>query len=313
MKTLIVLGTVACFVFILNSVFAIFGTPTIAHFESKNGLLKKHADSIHENATGLQHFEDFEDFEDFEALEAEYFEHAEKLKARGKSPQKAGEMAQLRMRGKYGKKFDTAMQKVASGSPNVSPISSSAVFDISVKRDTINIVGISLPVPLFGAIHFNARYNTIINQFLPAGITISGIAVNANGDVIITYFNGAVSDTVTISCNQIPYITFLDGSKLNAQRVSKTLYSISDVTQITQFNETFKTAYKTIYGKNGGNDLSLSSTNNPYITNFPVREVTQAYTLNYETCLILGIKAVAGFSVNLNMFIAKFERTNVNA
>jgi hypothetical protein len=309
MKTLIVISSVACLVFILNSIFAITGNP-VAHFEGKKGLLKKHADNIHANASSLQHFEDFEDFE---SLENEYFEHAEKLKARGHSPQKAGELAHSRMQGKYGKRFDTAMSKVSTMGASISPISSSAVFDISITRNTANIAATSLPVPLFGAIHFNARYNTIINQFLPAGITISGIAVSANGDVVISYTNGAVTDTVTISCNQIPYITFLDGSKLNAQRVSKTLYSISDVTQITQFNELFKTAEKTIYGKSGGNDLSLSSTNNPYITNFPVREVNQAYSLNYETCLVISIKAVASFSVNLNMFIAKFNRTNIVA
>lgn len=311
MKILIALGCIASLVFILNSVFALTGYTPVQHFDSiKSKLLKKHADTIHENATGLQHFEDFEDYE---SLENEYFEHAEKLKARGNSPQRAGELAHSKMKGKYGKRFDVAMAKVAGATASISPISSSAVFDITVLRNTINLVGVSLPVPLFGAIHFNARYNNIITQFLPAGITISGIAVSSNGSVVISYTNGAVTDTVTVSCNQIPYITFLDGSKLNAQRVSKTLYSISDVTQITQFNELFKTQEQTIYGKSGGNDLSLSSTNNPYITNFPVREVNQAFTLNYETCLVIGIKATAGFSVNLNMFISKFQRTNLTA
>lgn len=294
---------------IAESVQSFTGFSLLNHFENqKNKLMKKHLDNIHRNATSLSHYD-----EDFDDYESDYFDHVEKYKRQGKSPERAHASAYSKMEMQHGSKFTNAMRKGNSTQLQHGNKKVSAQFDIKITRNTANIVGIDLPVPLFGAIHYNARYLSIIPSFLPAGVLLSGIAIDNNGNVVFTYTQNATgfTDTITVGCNQIPYITFLDGSKLNAQKVSKTLYQISNVNFLNQFGSLFKTFEKGIYGKLDGNDISVSATNLPNITNFVAREVKTGFNITYENSVVIGIIAQAGFIVTLSMDVSKYDRTNL--
>lgn len=281
---------------------------------------KSHLSTVHNKARNLEHYEDDDDenfdVEDFEveAYEAEYLEHVEKFKKR-MNPASAKAAAHKVMSNKHGKKFQAAMRtksagKAKPGSLGQNPLyDAAAQFDLTVTRVSANIAT-ALTVPLFGSLHFDAKYLSIMGAYLPAGVTITTIAINSTGDVVFTLTDGVGTDTIKISCTQIPYITFLNALNYSAMRLSKVRYAISDITKLAQFNQPFETYYKTIFGKHGGNGLSLAAVNDPKYLNNGVRDLDNTIDINNETAVIIGIINTAGFSVCISSFVQAYDRTN---
>lgn len=313
--------------FLIGVVFLAFGkTPAVENFET-DARMKKHLNTIHKKASSLEHFdEDFEDFdgenyEDFEdeAYETEFLEHAEKLKKRGVVPTKARQGAYAKMTAKYGTRFKKAMSRASKkGSSSLigkNPFyDASAMFDIIIKRKSVNIAQ-ALPVPLFAAIHYNAKYKSVIGQYLPSNISITTIAVDSNGNVIVTYTNSVddAVDTVEISCVQVPYITFLGASQFNAMRIGKFRYQLSDATQLTQFNQIFDVVEKTLFGKGSQNQVSVGAFKDPRQYQAGIIDVDNAIDINLETGIVVGLIAVDEFSTTLSCFVERFNRTNTKA
>jgi len=297
------------------SIVAFFTPKTVFNFE---GRMKSNIDKLHRKASELNHFdENYENLEDFEDFSTEYFEHVDKLKKMGVPPQKAKENAHKTMTAKHGKRYTNAVAKstktanqLIGGNPQYA---SAAQFDITIKRITRNIQN-ALIVPLFAGIHFNARYYTLINQFLPPNITISGIATDTQGNVIITFTDSvaAVSDNVMISCNQVPYITFLTATNFDLMRITKFRYAIGDVTQQTQFDQRFSVATKSLFGKSGSQDLTVSSYLDPKQFQQKVIDVDNAIDIDKETGIFVGIiqGAADGFSITLNQFVQFYKKHN---
>ncbi len=308
MKILLALAAV---VFCLNQVVALTGVNPL---ENIGGNMKNNLDRVHKNASGLSHYDEAESFE-MENLQDEFLNHVEQYK-RKMDDSSARSMAYSKMATKHGGKFDRAMTNLSRKSSTqmvgTDPYyDAKAMFDINILRNTANIAA-ALPVPIFGALHYNARYISILPQFLPAGIVLTSITLDASGNLNFLYTQtaGGAADIINVSCAQVPYITFLDASKFNSQTIGKTRLQISDITKVVQFNQVFETYTKTLYGKHGGNGISLASTNDP--KNYPngARDVNQAYDTDGETAIIVGIIPVAAFTVSLNMFVQKYNRSN---
>ncbi len=314
MKTLLILTL--CLV-ALNSVCSVFGYNPVEHL---GGNMKKNLDRVHSKASDLQHYdEDFDggmDSFELENLEDEFLDHVEKLKAKGRPDAQARSVAYAKMQNKHGGKFDRGMAQLSrkkSGQMvgNDPYYDAKAMFDINILRNTANIA-VALPVPLFGALHYNAKYISLLPQYLPAGVVLTSITVDASGNLNFLYTQtaGGATDIINVSCAQVPYITFLDASKFNSQTIGKTRIQISDITKVVQFNQIFETYTKTLYGKHGGNGISLASTNDP--KNYPngARDVNQAYDTDGETAVIVGIINVAAFTVSMNMYVQRYNRSN---
>lgn len=292
-----------------------FFTPSkfIFDFETR---MRNNVNKLHAKANQLNHFEEgFDNLEDFEDFESEYFEHVDKLKKMGVPQQKAKEQAHRSMVQKHGSTYTRAVAKASKTSNQLvganPKYSSSAQFDVTIKR-LGNKIDASLIVPLFAGIHFNARYFTLINQFLPPNVIISGISTDTSGNVIISYTDSISqnTDNVMISCNQVPYITFLAATNFDLMRITKFRYQISDVAQQIQFGERFAVATKSLFGKSGSQDVSVSSYLDPNQFQQKVIDVDNAIDIDKETGLFIGIIPVAGFSITLNQFVQFYKKHN---
>ncbi len=316
MKTLIV---ICLSLFALNGLCSLFGINPMEHF---SGNMKENLDRVNKNASRLEHYdEDFDgNLEDFELenFQDEYLDHVERLKKKMPDSE-ARKRGYAKMQLKHGGKFDRAMTQLSrkkSGQMVGSDpyYDAKAMFDINILRNTANI-NVALPVPIFGALHYNAKYLSILPQYLPAGIVLTSITIDASGNLNFLYTQTATgfTDIINVSCAQVPYITFLGASNFNAQTIGKTRMQISDITKVVQFNQIFETYTKTLYGKHGGNGISLASTNDP--KNYPngARDVNQAYDTDGETALVIGIIPVVAFTVSLNMFVQRYNRLSTRA
>lgn len=308
---------------------AIFAAPlkraAAEHFEHWNpdGTAKSHLEQVNRKARTLEHYEDLDTDEDFEiedfeqeAFEQEFLEETEYFKRRkGANPTQARALAYKKLSNKHGRKFQKAMSKKSLKNANPGAIGTNpfydaaAQFDITITRNTVTIAS-ALTVPLFASVHFDAKYLSIMGSYLPAGVTITTIAITSTGDVTFTLNSGANNDTITVSCTQIPYITFLNALNYTAMRLSKIRYSISDVTKLQQFNQPFEVYSKSIFGKHGGNGLSLAAVNDPKNLNNGVRDLDNTIDINNETAVIIGIINTAGFSVCISAWVQGYNRTN---
>lgn len=287
--------------------------PSISNYETR-GLMKKNIKKIHEDVSDLEHFD--ENFDDYEENYEEEFENfARQYKRNGMSDAKARQASYNKMSAKHGTRFERSVVKAGNASHNIkgSPVGGGvALFDLILKRDSVNI-GYALPVPLFGALHKDSLYNGIIQQYMPNGVTLTGITYNANGDLVFKYTEGSSNDTITVSCVQTPYVTFLNASQFNPMSIERFRYQISDVAQLAQFSQRFEVATKSLFGKAGQNQVSVGAQKRPDQFQAGIIDVDYVIHLNGESAIVVGLVNVAGFSVTLSCTVSKYKRSNINA
>lgn len=289
------------------------GNVSVEHF---GGRMNEHLDNVNRKASSLEHYDEVNDYE-AENYENEFLETVEHFKKRN-TPAAARQMAYNKLSQKHGPRFDAAIAKAQSKS-NTGRVGSNpfydaaAQFDIKVTRNTVNIP-FALNVPLFGTMHYNAKYLSVMGNFMPNGVVFTSISVDALGRVVMvfTYTVTNVSDTLTVECTQVPYITFLSALNYNAMRLSKIRYAISDVTKITQFSQPFEVYSKTIFGKHGGNGISLASVNDPKSLNTGVRDIDNSIDVDNSTCIVVGIINEPNFSITLSSFVQQYNRISSN-
>lgn len=290
----------------------------------KNGRsrMSSHLENVDKMARSLEHFdenfdENFDDFET-EAFEGEYMEAVEHYKKR-LTPESARRAAYQKMASKHGTQKTNRMVSKISKGHSTSTIGknpfydAAAQFDLTITRDTANIA-MALTVPLFASVHYNAKYMSVMGNYLPNGVSIQSIGVNAKGDVVFTmvYSVTGATDTITVACTQVPYITFLSALNYNAMKLNKVRYAISDVTKLTQFSQPFEVYTKTIFGKHNGNGVSLAAVNNPQWQKEGVRDLDNAIDIDNSTAVVIGMINVAGFSVTLSSFVQTYNRISAH-
>ncbi len=191
-----------------------------------------------------------------------------------------------------------------------------AQFNITVTRNSNNIAQ-TLPVAIFGAADINNGYTNILNSALGAGTTITSVAMGtANGtaqgnNVVITYVNGANSDTVTISSDTYPYTSLLDATRTDMFKMSKVRYTISDATQLAQFNQTFTFVSNSMFGSRTSNNVSVGAYRSPEQFQTAIIDLNGEFDIDKETSIQTGIIQTAGvFSFTISAFVQKFYRQN---
>lgn len=191
-----------------------------------------------------------------------------------------------------------------------------AQFNITVTRNT-NTIAQALPVAIFGAADINNGYSNILNASLGAGTTITSVAMGtANGtaqgnNVVITYLNGANSDTVTISSDTYPYTSLLDATRTDMFKMSKVRYSISDSAQLAQFNQGFNFVSNSMFGSRTSNNVSVGAYRSPDQFQTAIIDLNGEFDIDKETSIVTGIIQTAGvFSFTISAFVQKFYRQN---
>lgn len=301
---------------IFTAFFAFFATKA-EHFDRS---LTSTFDNIHRKvAEGLEHFdENYEDLEDYEAenLETEYFQEVEHYRKKGLNQGQAMASAKNSMINRHGsRKFNSAMNKQAKKKAGlVQDVRSSgklqASFDIVITRNSNNLSE-NLPVPLFGVAHAQSNYKQIVSGSLPAGISISGIVTNAQGDYVISYTDGTLTDTITIHCNQTPYATFLFATATDTIRMYKNRYTITDTAVQGCYDQEYLVVKKSLFGRKEEETVTINTFKNPSQFQNGIIDIDAEASIDKDRAIVHTIiKHTGSYSVQMSFFVDRYFKLN---
>lgn len=296
-----------------------------------------------EDADFLEMAEDFDslseqDLDDLDAEEAEEFaEYADALEmAERKMGKRKVAVAKHTAKKKHGIKSTKSTQRklapvggggswtkkgLATNAPptfgtpsyiNLMMTQSKGDLNITISRATANIA-FPLPVVLFGLQGFASSYISMIKQYLPAGTTMVA-TTSANGDVLLTFTQGANVDivTITLTGSQISYSEFLQSMN---QNYFKTRYIrqeyVNDANLLSAVSQTINFGLLSALGSKNQNSLlprsrRLNSDYQTFIVNLflPEQKITSDFSF------VQNIVAVAGQTIAYDVFMS--DRTNLN-
>lgn len=134
-------------------------------------------------------------------------------------------------------------------------------LNIVVKRNSTNIA-LDLPYVLFAANDVESNFISTLRGSIPAGVTLV-VTRGATGAIRMTYTQtaGGAIDTIDISLLSVntTYSAFLNAMSQNYFKTKYILYTISDVTQQTQFRRLVTFGDNSALGGASSNQLSLDS------------------------------------------------------
>lgn len=183
-----------------------------------------------------------------------------------------------------------------------------AQFTINVSRATAAIAS-AVEIPIFGSMHFASGYVDRINPTSGGSFTVTG-GVNVagfNNVVRVTHVNGANTDITTISCNEVPYPSFLSANNQDLFLISNIRYSLNDPTQLSQFAQTFEMRQKSLFGAGAANPLSPVSFKTPEQFQAGIIDIPVNIPVDKETYLVVGVAALV-ISFSLAVFVQRFSK-----
>lgn len=183
-----------------------------------------------------------------------------------------------------------------------------AQFDVTITRLTTTIAQ-DLDFVVFGVRDAENAFANVVS--LGTGTTL-GVRYGANVDepsrLKMLYTNGANNDIVEVKCSQYPYPSLLSASLVDRFTLSGIRYSISDTTLTDQFSKKFNTYFRTMFGKNESNSISLASFKNPEQFQSGIIDVPVTWDVHSESGIVGAIRQTAGFTVTLSLFVSSYNK-----
>lgn len=206
------------------------------------------------------------------------------------------------------------------------PRNHKAIFDVTIKRVGTNVGG-SIPAILFAANWQNSGYGLLMNAVNPNAYPYAyqngtyGVGVGFNSDAIADFTaanstpqrvqfaftddNFTNSDLIQIETKgAAPYPVILQmlasGQKLSASKLRITL---SDATQLTQFQEQLTIVTGKMMGMAEVNPLPLSSQKSPFQYQNGIIDIDANIVFDGNTGFCIPIIAVNNFQVNVTLFV----------
>ena len=208
---------------------------------------------------------------------------------------------------------------IATGAP-AAFANAKAQFDLIIKRSGATVLSggapCALPFALFGSLDALSGYKAVLATELPAGVTISNVQYSVYSGIAFgskltfTYTDGTHSDTITITCNQIDYPVFLESINRGLFEMNKIRYTISDVTQLAQFDNGMFTKFRTMFGKTGSDQISVGSWKDPKQFQNGIIDMDITVPVNGESSLITSLNPVDGLQITLSGFVHKYNHGN---
>lgn len=262
--------------------------------------------------------EDYDDepsYEEAQQFDAEYDEHFKKNLRRGLNTTAAASRANNTMLKTYGSRYVAASNAAKVGGRGVrGRANTSAVtgnisahgniqgntFDIQIKRETTTIAA-ALNVPIFAAMYKESLYNVLTSQF-SGEARITGVALDsATGGLRFTFTLGVNSDTVLVTCNQVPYSVLLDASKFDRMKIGFVRYTLNNAANLGQFSELFGYASKSTFGRNSSDTVNVPSYKRPDQFQNGIVDVPFSFDVDKQSGLIVGMMAGQVQSIVLSM------------
>lgn len=203
-----------------------------------------------------------------------------------------------------------------------------ATFTIAIKRLTANN-NVALPFILFGKTFSLTYYVQILQNYLPATINLDAVQVGgSNSDSALltgTLANalkvrflfsdkatGLLLDIVEITCNEVPYPTFIDATQTDAFQVKDFRYKISDSTVQAQYDNSMEFRKKTMFGRGGEQTLTPSTYINTTDFKDNLVQVAQPFDIDKDSFIVSAIEPTAGLQVTLSFGVEAFIRNGAN-
>jgi hypothetical protein len=189
----------------------------------------------------------------------------------------------------------------------------SAQFDIQITRLTATVAG-DIPVPIFGALDIQSKYNGVLTQ--PSGTTITALTIGAIGtetQVRISYTRGGNTDIVVISISQYDYPSFLHALLSSRFVVSNARYSVSDTTAtgIQQLTKPFRAIERSMFGAFLKNDIPLSSAKSPFQFQNGIVDILGTFNITAQTTWVLDFQALANQVVTISAFVSQSTKVAI--
>jgi hypothetical protein len=255
------------------------------------------------------------DSQSYDAIEIENFLYSAKRQPRGVA-RKLAERIVKNPRQMMQVKEDMRRQGVAAGFTPATQSSGqglAAQFDIKITRTGVN-TGAILPAAIFGAFDAASGYKSIINQYLPSGVTLTGLTIGGIGNETVakfTFTKAGVTptDVISVSINQYEYPSFLEALKTSRFIVSNARYSISDTGSngLTQLTQPFKSFDRSMFGALVQNDIPLSSAKTPYQNQPGIVDINGTFNVTAQSTWVLLFAPVAQ-EVTISAFVAQANK-----
>jgi hypothetical protein len=197
-----------------------------------------------------------------------------------------------------------------------------AQFDIHIERLT-NATGVDLPVPLFGGFDSLSAYQSVISQFLPAGVTLSALSIgNSEAGTGTTTGKSATSvvlsftkaggtpttDKIVITLGQYDYPAFLGALRTSKFTISNARYNISNTdTGLQQLTKPFKSIERSMFGAYIQNDIPLSSAKTPYQMQNGIVDINGTFKVNAQTSWVLQFGPISQ-EVTISAFVTQTDK-----
>lgn len=199
------------------------------------------------------------------------------------------------------------------GMPNTAPtpgnVATAAQFTIQVKRLTATIAA-PLPVMLFDPIDRANGYRQALQSRLPAGVTITsaegGEATGKPDSFQFVFASGANTDTVVVSCTTAPYPSFLDALVTDMFDLTKIRVSLSDPSQVVQFQQELLFKSKSMFGLGTENPVVPENFRSPQQYQAGIVDVDVNAKFDKQTGIIVPIIPVANLQVSVNCYASRF-------
>lgn len=220
-----------------------------------------------------------------------------------------------------------SMKETIGSSRGVNPVGrgadkygAAAQFDIKVTRNTGNINRV-LPVALFGAIDYEGNYSAVLGTYLPSGVSVT--VAKTSGNMVFTYTEGAATDTITVTCSQVAYNSFLQATITDVMSVRAIRYTLTDNTQLTNFDNIFAFVKRSLYGSDKRDNISVTSYREPNQYQSGIIDIgnvkdgnSNVTTIDKETSLVIGMNdllASGAFTATLSLFVNAYNKLNASS
>ena len=248
----------------------------------------------------------------FRSFEAENWEAMENLLVARGVPQAQARQMVMSARSSSPGFVDRGPQGAGQFTPGGTwgnPEAVAAQLTLNVRRVTANIAG-PLPYVIFGAMDAQNGYRRALQGLLKGGTVLDSVEVGESDAqpeaLVLTYSNGANTDTVEVTCGAAPYPLVLNSTITDTLQSMKMRLSISDPAASAQFLTDLSVQVRNMWGTVKSRSLNPESFRSPEQFQNGILDINVGINFDKETMIVGEILGTADFTVSHALFIQDF-------
>lgn len=197
-----------------------------------------------------------------------------------------------------------------------------ANFTLAVTRVSNIATGPSyagpLPFAMFGSSQAINGYRRLLNGLIPTGVTLNAVLRGEyNGQpeaVVFWYLNPTTlgQDYIRVTCPQVPYPQLLEAAYTDNFKASKLRYTLTDPTQVQQYNQPFNIYRTSMFGRQTSDSLDVATYRKPNDFQQGIVDLEGSLNIDKEiaivSAIVLTTTPLVPFGFNLSMFVEKYYR-----